>query len=97
MFVRPALRRMIGVEPLNRPLVRARLHERVVSNPGIRSYTAGWLAVEGGAYTVRPIGGSTPTIAALASGNALIVVPEEVTAIESGEAATVMALDKRQP
>ena len=41
--------------------------------------------------------GSTPTIAALASGNALIVVPEEVTAIESGEAATVMALDKRQP
>ncbi|HWC35353.1 MAG TPA: gephyrin-like molybdotransferase Glp [Mycobacteriales bacterium] len=97
VFVRPTLRRMIGVEPVVRPLVRARLHERVVSNPGLRSYVAGWLAVEGGAYTVRPVGGSTPTIAALASGNALIVVPEDVTAIEAGEPATVMALDKRQP
>ncbi|HVV77024.1 MAG TPA: gephyrin-like molybdotransferase Glp [Mycobacteriales bacterium] len=97
VFVRPALRRMIGVDPVNRPLVRARLHERVVSNPGVRSYAAGWLAVEQGAYTVRPIGGSTPTIAALASGNALIVVPEDATAVEPGEAATVMALDKHQP
>ena len=33
VFVRPTLRRMIGVEPVNRPLVRARLHDRVVSNP----------------------------------------------------------------
>jgi molybdopterin molybdotransferase len=96
VFVRPTLRRMIGVEPVNRPLVRARLHERVVSNPGVRSYAAAWLAVEEGAYTVRPIGGSTPTVAALASGNALIVVPEEVTALEPGDAATVMALDKRE-
>ncbi len=97
VFVRPTLRRMIGVEPVNRPMVRARLHDRVVSNPGVRSYAAGWLAVEGGAYTVRPVGGSTPTMAALASGNALIVVPEDVTAIEAGEPAAVMVLDKHQP
>jgi molybdopterin molybdotransferase len=96
MFVRPTLRRMVGVEPVNRPMVRARLHDRVVSNPGVRSFTAAWLAVEDGAYTVRPIGGSAPTIAALASGNALIVVPEDVTVLEPGAAATVMMLDKRQ-
>lgn len=97
VFVRPTLRRMIGVEPVNRPMVRARLHDRVVSNAGVRSYVAGWLAVEGGAYTVRPIGGSVPTMAALASGNALIVVPEDVTALEAGDGAAVMALDKHQP
>lgn len=96
-FVRPALRRMIGVEPVQRPMVRARLHDRVVSNPGVRSYVAGWLAVEGGAYTVRAIGGSTPTTAALASGNALIVVPEDTTVLDVGDAATVMAIDKQQP
>jgi molybdopterin molybdotransferase len=95
-FVRPALRRMIGVEPVNRPLVRARLHDAVVSNSGVRSYTAGWLAVEAGAYTIRPIGSGTPTAAGLASGNALIVVPEDVTALGPGDAATVMALDQRQ-
>lgn len=97
VFVRPTLRRMIGVEPVNRPMVRARLHDRVVSNPGVRSFVAGWLAVEGGAYTVRPIGGSVPTMSALASGNALIVVPEDVTALDAGDAAAVMALDKHQP
>jgi molybdopterin molybdotransferase len=97
VFVRPALRRMIGAEPPTRPMVRARLLERVVSNPGVRSYAGGWLAVENGAYTVRPVGGSSPTIAALASSNALIVVPEDVTAIEPGDAATVIALDKHQP
>jgi molybdopterin biosynthesis enzyme len=36
-------------------------------------------------------------MAALASGNALIVVPEDVTALEAGDAAAVMALEKHQP
>jgi molybdopterin molybdotransferase len=97
-FVRPALRRMIGVDPITRPLVRARLHERVTSVPGIRSYLAAWLAVEGGAYTVRAMGGaSAQQIAGLASANALIVVPEEVAIIEADAPATVIMLERRQP
>jgi molybdopterin molybdotransferase len=97
-FVRPTLRRMIGIEPITRPLVRARLHERVTSTPGVRSYLAAWLAVEGGAYTVRAMGGgSAQLIAGLASANALIVVPEEVGSVEAGEPATVMMLERREP
>jgi molybdopterin molybdotransferase len=96
-FVRPALRRMIGVEPITRPLVRARLHEQVTSVPGIRSYLAAWLAVEGGAYTVRAMaGGSSHQMAGLASANALIVVPEEVAILEAGAPAMVMMLERRQ-
>jgi molybdopterin molybdotransferase len=97
-FVRPALRRMIGVDPITRPLVRAVLHERVTSMPGIRSYLAAWLAVESGAYIVRPMGGrTTQHLAGLASANALIVVPEEVSALEAGAPATVMMLERREP
>lgn len=97
-FVRPALRRMIGVEPIARPLVRARLHERVTSAAGVRSYLAAWLAVESGAYTVRAMAGrSSQMLAGLASANALIVVPEEATAIEAGAPATVMMLERREP
>ncbi len=56
VFVRPALRRMIGVEPLTRPIVRARLSEPLRSPPGKRSYLRAWLSVEQGAYVVHQVG-----------------------------------------
>jgi molybdopterin molybdotransferase len=97
VFVRPALRRMIGVEPINRPTVRARLGEQVVSPPGLRSYVRASLAVEQGAYVVRPVGGAgSHLIAALAAANALIVVPENTTELDAGSPVTVMMLERRQ-
>jgi molybdopterin molybdotransferase len=96
VFVRPALRRMLGVEPISRPLVRARLTEAVRSPSGRRSYLRAWLSVEDGAYTVRPIGGAgSHLIAALAASNALIVVPEQTTNVDAGAAVSVMLLERR--
>jgi molybdopterin molybdotransferase len=95
-FVRPALRRMIGVEPIHRPTVRARLGERVSSPDGLRSYLRGLLSVEDGAYVVRPVGGvGSHLIAALAAANSLVVVPESVTDLEVGAAVSVMMLERR--
>ena len=97
VFVRPALRRMLGVEPISRPVIRARVSESVRSPLGRRSYLRGWLSVEQGAYTVRPVGGSgSHLIASLAASNALIVVPEASTEVEAGAAVTVMMLERRQ-
>jgi molybdopterin molybdotransferase len=96
VFVRPALRRMLGVEPLSRPTVRAKVTDDLRSPPGRRSYLRGWLSVEQGAYTVRPVGASgSHLIASLAASNALIVVPEQVTSIEAGTAVSVMMLERR--
>jgi molybdopterin molybdotransferase len=96
VFVRPALRRMLGVEPIARPTVRARLTESLRSPTGKRSFLRGWLAVEDGAYVVRAVGGAgSHLIASLAASNALIVVPEEQTAVEAGAAVTVMMLERR--
>ncbi|MBV9485094.1 MAG: molybdopterin molybdotransferase MoeA [Frankiaceae bacterium] len=96
VFVRPALRRMLGVEPIARPTVRARVTEPLRSPPGKRSFLRGWLAVEEGAYVVRPVGAAgSHLIASLAASNALIVVPENATDIEAGSAVSVMMLERR--
>jgi molybdopterin molybdotransferase len=97
VFVRPALRRMIGVEPLSRPVVRARVSEPLRSPPGRRSYLRAFLSVEQGAYVVRPVGHpGSHLIASLAAANALIVIPEGVTEIEAETAVTVVMLERRQ-
>jgi molybdopterin molybdotransferase len=97
VFVRPALRRMLGVEPLHRPAVRARLKGALSSPPGKRTFARAWLSVVGGEYVVEPVGGSgSHLIASLAGANALAVVPENVTSIANGETVTVMLLERRQ-
>jgi molybdopterin molybdotransferase len=97
VFVRPALRRMLGVEPINRPTVRARLTEAVTSPPGKRTYARAHLSVEGGTYSVTPIGGSgSHLIASLAGANCFVVVPEASTELAAGSTATVMLLERRQ-
>jgi molybdopterin molybdotransferase len=96
VFVRPALRRMLGVEPIMRPTVRARVSEAVRSPAGKRSYLRGSLSVESGAYVVRPVGAAgSHLIASLAASNSLIVVPEDQTEVEAGGAVSVMLLERR--
>jgi molybdopterin molybdotransferase len=97
VFVRPAIRRMLGVEPVNRPMVRARLAAPLTSPPGKRTFARARLTVEGGTYTATPIGGSgSHLIASLASANAFVVVPENVTELDADAAVTVMLLERRQ-
>jgi molybdopterin molybdotransferase len=97
VFVRPAIRRMLGVEPLTRPTVRARLTSSVTSPPGKRTYARAWVTVEKGEYVVRPVGGSgSHLIASLAGANAFVVVPETTTELEAGAVVTTMLLERRQ-
>ncbi len=96
VFVRPVIRRMLGVEPLHRPTVRAVSVEGLASPAGRRQYLRGWLDVADGRYVVRPVGGSgSHLVGALAQANALIVVPEAVTEVPEGGAVEVMVLERR--
>jgi molybdopterin molybdotransferase len=97
VFVRPAIRRMLGVEPITRPTIRAKLTGPVTSPPGKRTFARSHLSVEHGAYSVTPVGGGgSHLIASLAHANALVVVPEKVTHLEPGATVTVMLLERRQ-
>ena len=96
VFVRPVIRRMLGVEPLHRPVVRAVCQEGFRSSPGKRQYMRGWLDVAEGRYVVRPVGGpGSHLVHGLAHANALIVIPEAVTEVAEGSAVEVMVLERR--
>ncbi|HEX5018110.1 MAG TPA: gephyrin-like molybdotransferase Glp [Actinomycetes bacterium] len=96
MFVRPVLRRMQALEPLQRPSVRAVLKQSVQSPAGKRQFLRGELGVEEGRYVVEPVGGpGSHLMAGLARANSLIVIDEDVTHVSSGDAVTVVMLERR--
>lgn len=92
VFVRSALRAAMGHPHPDRPIVTATLGERWQSPPGRRQFRRGVLdAVRG---TVREIG--TPAshlLGSLAVAECLVVVPEDVTDLEEGDAVEVWLLD----
>jgi molybdopterin molybdotransferase len=91
LFVRPALDALQGMAPRPLPSRRAELTGRVTSPAGRRSFLRGVLAQ--GGTTVTPLTGQgSHQLGALAQANALIVVPEPVTAMEAGESADVISL-----
>ncbi|HEY5031513.1 MAG TPA: gephyrin-like molybdotransferase Glp, partial [Actinomycetes bacterium] len=96
VFVRPVIRRMLGVEPLLRPTVRAVCTAELTSPAQKRQFARGWLSVEEGRYVVRPIGAQgSHLVNDLAHANCLIVVPEDVTDVPAGSSVTVMVLERR--
>ena len=96
VFVRPVIRRMLGVEPLMRPTVRAVCTRAFSSPEGKRQFARGWLSVEDGRYVVAPVGAQgSHLVNDLAHANALIVVPEPVTEVPAGGTVTVMVLERR--
>ncbi|MFE6778386.1 gephyrin-like molybdotransferase Glp [Streptomyces sp. NPDC057702] len=93
LFARPAIRTLMGVDPVHRTVVTAVCPEGVPSSPaGRRQFLRG--RYDADANAVTPVGGSgSHLVKALAHANALIVVPEETTSLEPGESVNVVLLD----
>ncbi|MGH3365740.1 MAG: molybdotransferase-like divisome protein Glp [Nocardioidaceae bacterium] len=95
VFVAPALRRMMGKLPYRRPVVRAPCGRGFSSAPGKRQFVRGQFTVEAGGARVSPVGGhGSHLLGDLAHSNALIVVPEDTTAVDPGSPVDVMVLDR---
>lgn len=95
VFVRPVLRRMLGVAGPTRPVVRAVCQETVVSRAGVREFVRSELAVDGGRYVVRPRGGDgAHRLVGVDDTNSLLVVPESTTRLEAGDAVEVVVVDR---
>ena len=94
VFVRPAVRLMLGKRHLVRRSVIATTVRKLSSPPGRRQYRRGLLHREAdGHYSVEPVGGSgSHLLAGLAQANCLIVVDEEVTEVSEGDRVTVIPL-----
>ena len=93
MFVRPAVRALMGLPDVHRATARARLTaDKALTSPaGRRQFLRGRHDADAG--TVTPVGGSgSHLIAALAHADALIVVPEDTTSVEPGTDVDVVLL-----
>jgi molybdenum cofactor synthesis domain-containing protein len=95
VFVRPALRRMMGRSPESRATLTARLEHALSSPPGraqvaraVASHTEqGWRA--------DPVWGqASHFVADLARANALVFIPADVTRVEVGEPVDIWLLDE---
>ena len=94
VFVRPAVRLMLGKRRLVRRTVPAVSMRTISSSPGRRQYRRGLLHREAdGSYSVETVGGAgSHLLAGLAQSNCLIVIDEEVTEVSEGELVTVVPL-----
>ncbi|AVH58197.1 MULTISPECIES: molybdotransferase-like divisome protein Glp [Streptomyces] len=91
LFVRPAIRTLMGLEDVHRPTTRATLKsDKALSSPaGRRQFLRGTYANG----EVTPVGGAgSHLVAALAHADALIVVPEDDTSAEPGAEVEVVLL-----
>nr|WP_167343987.1 gephyrin-like molybdotransferase Glp [Streptomyces violaceorubidus] len=91
LFVRPAIRTLMGLPDVHRPTVTAYLAaDKALTSPkGRRQFLRGSHA-DG---SVTPVGGSgSHLVAALAHANALIVVPEDTESVEPGAEVEVVLL-----
>jgi molybdopterin molybdotransferase len=91
VFVRAALEAMLVTGELTLPVRRAVLSGPLKAPPGRRAYLRGMLDAAGEA--VAPLGHQgSHQLATLGRANALIIVPEQVTAMAEGDEVDVMSL-----
>ncbi|MDH2389065.1 molybdopterin molybdotransferase MoeA [Streptomyces sp. HNM0663] len=93
LFVRPAIRALMGLKDLHRPRARAALKtDKALTSPeGKRQFLRGTYDPQTG--TVAPVGGSgSHLIAALAHADCLIVIPESQASAEPGAEVDVVLL-----
>jgi molybdopterin molybdotransferase len=96
VFVRPALRRLVGAQHLGRPQVAAVLAAPVESPPGKRQYLRVAVTHQDGRWVATPTSGSgSHLVSGLARANALAVVGEDTTALPAGASVTCWLLERR--
>jgi molybdopterin molybdotransferase len=96
VFVRPALRKLVGERSLHRPTVTAVAGAAWSSPAGKRQFVRAVLeSAEDGRTVVTPVGGQgSHLVADLAGATCLAVVPEDVTSVEVGRPLTCMLLER---
>ncbi|HTM84911.1 MAG TPA: gephyrin-like molybdotransferase Glp [Mycobacterium sp.] len=101
VMIRPLIRLSLGKREPMRRMVRARTLGPIASMPGRKGYLRGQLMrdEETDEYLVQVLGGTGNTsshlLATLADANCLVVVPEEIEQIASGEMVGVAFLAQR--
>lgn len=95
-FVRPAIRKLMGVTPYTRPVVRCRATHDFGSAAGRRQLARGIVSLDadGGRLVELAGGHGSHLLGDLARANAIIVLGEDVTQVATGDDVDVWLLDE---
>jgi molybdopterin molybdotransferase len=94
VYVRPALRRMMGHARAFRPRITAMLAEPLRKKRGRTNFIRGVVRYGEGGFTVRSTGDQgSGILSSMAAANGVIVLPEELDRVEAGQQVTVILLD----
>ncbi len=95
VFARPLLLKMLGIKGESRPLLKARLTQKVVSVLGRRVFLRVKAFEKEGEFLAEPVrikgAGSLST---LTKANGYVVIPEDLEGLERGESVMVHLFDK---
>ncbi len=93
-FVRPALRKLMGHRQLYRPVVKARLSERMKKGSGRMHFVRVGLRREGGEIVATPtVNQSSGVLTSLVRGQGLAIFPSEVESLAAGGEVDVQIID----
>ena len=98
VFVRPAIRKMLGSSRLHRPTAKAVLQSALRSPEGKRQFARARVQLgRDGTNQATPLGAQgSHLLADLAYANALIVVPEQVTELPAGQMVETVLIERRR-
>ena len=93
-FARPAILKMLGRKNLDKPTIHARSESRVKNTDGRRIFARVRVSKQEGQYFARLVGPQgSGILTSMAQANGLMVVPEDVPAVEVGDDVVVQMLD----
>jgi molybdopterin molybdotransferase len=93
-FVRPALRKMMGHRAVHRPVVQAKLGERLTKRPGRLHFVRVALEVGSDGIVATPTGNqSSGVLTSMIRGQGLAIFPLEADSLEAGSTVDVQVLD----
>jgi molybdopterin molybdotransferase len=96
VFVRPAVRRMIGAETLGRPHVSAVTTQAFTSLPGRRQFVRVRVERSADRWVVTPTGVTgSDLLTGLATANGLAIVPEDTVEVPAGTPLLTWLLERR--
>lgn len=94
VFVRPLIRKLMGVRPLVRPTVSATVTAGMKSAPGKRQFARGIVETDAtGRRSVQLVGGhGSHLVHEMSRANALVILEEDVTEVDAGQTVDVWIL-----
>jgi molybdopterin molybdotransferase len=92
-FVRPALLKLMGAKRIKKPIVNAILEEDIKSG-NVYHLVRGYFTIKNNEFYVSTTGNQKPSmLRSMSDANCLIVIPENITYVKSGEKVTIQLID----